>query len=933
MTVLRSRVVPKVQSQSTHKTLKKGEIEPATPVKALEPSSHQSPSTPNSSPLSETPYLKGFGPDSISSSGTIRRRSLRLASKSNSNLIVENVSVSNRKRYSRAAESSMDFDSESDYGNVKNESVVEQDRVLDWEAKKVRVSDQDCKAIRVSGELGVVIEGEQAEFKVDSVSRDLGNSGSTGSSSRWSNRIQSVTERKGKRKLGPNIDSLVSELWVEDEGGKGFLSLRSGMKIAKMEEINGDDGGALVGVGSDDGEKSVHKNEGEREWERERETGNLKGRRKSSRGEKGKGKLVNESLVSNIVDTVDLDLKTEAEISIGLGVSDTVRLLDAKKELKYQNADGSGNSVETRRRLSREEKGKEKVVGDGLSSDGIDGVNLELRLQTQNLMGDVISSSISLEDNVALQSERHVIETDTTIEKNHRRRRYKERKERCRDIARKNASRFAHFSSHEEEENYGTDEAEGEMPVRELDREIEDWPGPFSTAMKIIKDREMNMNVQQQNVSLDKSKSEPVIWSRRKDHQRECSKPLVPSLQELCMRILAKNADAITSLDCVPDVLRHKLSHLLCDSRRMNIHFLDLLVRGSPTEVRVRDCSWLTEEQFTRTFEMCDTNYLTVLQLDQCGRCMPDYILCDTLARSFNSLPALTTISLKGACRLSDAGLTALVSSAPALRSINLGQCSLLTSSGINILPDSLGSALRELYLDDCQSIDPMHILPALKKLEHLEVLSLAGIQTVCDDFIRKFVIARGLTMKELVLANCVNLTDSSLKVIAETCPGLCSLDLMNLCKLTDSSIGYLANGCREIQILKLCRNAFSDEAIAAFLETSGEFLKELSLNNVNKVGHNTAISLARCSKQLVSLDLSWCRNIADEAVGLIVDSCLSLKLLKLFGCTQITKVFLDGHSNPEVQMVGLKMTPLLEHLNVPDFLQGPLRYSPMSSV
>lgn len=145
-----------------------------------------------------------------------------------------------------------------------------------------------------------------------------------------------------------------------------------------------------------------------------------------------------------------------------------------------------------------------------------------------------------------------------------------------------------------------------------------------------------------------------------------------------------------------------------------------------------------------------------MLQLDQCGRCLPDYILFATLARSSNILPVLTTISLKGACRLSDVGLSSLLSSAPALRSINLGQCSLLTSVGISSIADSLGSVLRELYLDDCQSIDAILILPALSKLEHLEVLSLAGLQTVCDDFVSQFVSVRGHNLKELVLADCV---------------------------------------------------------------------------------------------------------------------------------------------------------------------------------
>ncbi|XP_062020112.1 F-box protein At3g58530-like [Rosa rugosa] len=89
-----------------------------------------------------------------------------------------------------------------------------------------------------------------------------------------------------------------------------------------------------------------------------------------------------------------------------------------------------------------------------------------------------------------------------------------------------------------------------------------------------------------------------------------------------------------------------------------------------------------------------------------------------------------------------------------------------------------------------------MLILPALEKFEHLEVLWLPGIENVSDDFIKKFITARGHNLKELILTDCINLTDSSVKVIAETCSGLCVLDLVNLNKLTDSTLGYLANGC-----------------------------------------------------------------------------------------------------------------------------------------
>ncbi|PON41287.1 Ankyrin repeat-containing protein [Parasponia andersonii] len=57
---------------------------------------------------------------------------------------------------------------------------------------------------------------------------------------------------------------------------------------------------------------------------------------------------------------------------------------------------------------------------------------------------------------------------------------------------------------------------------------------------------------------------------------------------------------------------------------------------------------------------------------------------------------------------------------------------------------------------------------------------------------------------------------------------------------------------------------------------------------------------LSGSSRKLHTLELSWCRNLTDKELGFIVDRCLSLKVLKLFGCTQITDVFLNGHLNSE---------------------------------
>ncbi|KAL2545152.1 uncharacterized protein Fot_14385 [Forsythia ovata] len=491
------------------------------------------------------------------------------------------------------------------------------------------------------------------------------------------------------------------------------------------------------------------------------------------------------------------------------------------------------------------------------------------------------------------------------------------------EVLRATVPEFARIHYLGEENGNKSSGLEQKSPTLEADENLGNSPCPFTDEVEMVRAQNKRQGAQQL-----------IKW---KPLEENCDHraPLVPSLMDLSLQALAENAEGIVSLELVPDMLNIRLTNLLCDMRKMDAHMLNLLVKGCPTVIRVKNCSWLTENQFRQMFWNCETKSLRVLQLDLCGQCMLDNAFTDALARPINSLLNLAIVSLRGACHLSDSGLKALVMSAPALLSINLGQCTLLTCAAISFIANSLRLILRELYIDDCPKLDAMHILPALKKFEHLEVLSVAGISTVSDQFIGEVILVCGQGIKELDLANCLKLTDHSLKIIGSTCTDLCSLNISNLHNLTDLGIEYLGNGCRSIQKLKLCHNGFSDEAMAAFLETSGGSLMELLVNNVRKVGPNTAFSLAKCSRQLLTLDISWCRQITNEALRLIVDGCSSLKLVKIFGCTQISDEFLNGHSNPLVRIIGFNLTPILGSLilgslSVNEAKDVFLRYSPL---
>ena len=57
--------------------------------------------------------------------------------------------------------------------------------------------------------------------------------------------------------------------------------------------------------------------------------------------------------------------------------------------------------------------------------------------------------------------------------------------------------------------------------------------------------------------------------------------------------------------------------------------------------------------------------------------------------------------------------------------------------------------------------------------------------------------------------------------------------------------------------------------------------------------------------ERLRELDVSFCRDVSNEALGLVADSCPGLRRLHLWGCTQASDTFLNGHGNHALQVLG----------------------------
>ncbi|KAM7256990.1 hypothetical protein ACFE04_012731 [Oxalis oulophora] len=166
----------------------------------------------------------------------------------------------------------------------------------------------------------------------------------------------------------------------------------------------------------------------------------------------------------------------------------------------------------------------------------------------------------------------------------------------------------------------------------------------------------------------------------------------VPSLLDLSCDVLAKNVEKLMSLKLVPDELRSKLSQAVSDYRKLDANFAELLVKGDPVEIRVRDGSYLKEEELLMIFSDFDAKWLTFLQLDLCGNALSDEGLRKIVIQSLGILPSLVKVSLRGAYRLTNRGLNLLAQSTPELQSLNLTESGLITNDGINNLTSYLAS-------------------------------------------------------------------------------------------------------------------------------------------------------------------------------------------------------------------------------------------------
>eukprot|EP00879_Flechtneria_rotunda_P026293 GHRR01028028.1.p1 GENE.GHRR01028028.1~~GHRR01028028.1.p1 ORF type:complete len:517 (+),score=163.65 GHRR01028028.1:303-1853(+) len=494
------------------------------------------------------------------------------------------------------------------------------------------------------------------------------------------------------------------------------------------------------------------------------------------------------------------------------------------------------------------------------------------------------------------------------------------------------AAHFAHFS----EENAQEDDNvhAGGNTARTL--------GPWSSAVELVNARQAA--AEQRNNKLLAATRQQVLdveWTPSRDPQLgpRAACP-VPALYDMAQHLLVRHIDAVTSLWGVPDSIRSRLAAAVCAQRKLSSEVAHLFGSDRPTELTLPDCTQLDPTAMLQLLGLLITGEGTVdpvaaeggglagpgkaekqqqpqqqpkqqqqlqqcrlerLELGHCGRGFTDGAAAALAAAG--PFQHLTVLRLGGAYKLTDQGILKVLEAAPMLKELAVPSASRLTGACLDRLP-AVAPQLCSLDLSNCRGLPGSALASVLGQLVNLNRLVLDGVPEV--DAAVLTAAGRCPSLKALSLAMCPQVNDAGLTALAavgragstRAHSGLEELGLDECSYVTDQGLLAVTHVCKRLRVLSLKRCArLTDEAIAAVADKGT--LEVLSVNAVHNIGLATIQALASsCKETLQELDISFCRGVPEGALGQLVDKCERLERLKLYGCSQLTKRFLHGHSN-----------------------------------
>ena len=367
----------------------------------------------------------------------------------------------------------------------------------------------------------------------------------------------------------------------------------------------------------------------------------------------------------------------------------------------------------------------------------------------------------------------------------------------------------------------------------------------------------------------------------------------IPTLVDLVSKCVASHSTHIDSFGRLPDEVLHKLAAYFCSQKRFDGKALQLFTQDEAMmDLRIPDCSLLEESIFLQCLqkeivqeEVQHPAFLLPtlrhLELGFSGRCISDRIV-HALGPSWSSL---TTLKLNGCYRLTDTGIENVFHQCQQLHVFHISCNQKISKRSIDAI--CTAPYLVDVAIEDCPHLVEKDLESLTTLLPQLQSLSLVQLPHFSDNLLLQCSTATLLSLQHLRLSNCPNITPSVLSTFLSKCLHVESIDLSNMPEAVNDATLSSLSACTSLKSLSLRGCTAVTDTGLAYITTCE--LRHLNVSHLSGVSNASLESLLQNSLELESLNVSFCRGVTDAGLGRLTDTCVGLKELTLWGCTQVS--------------------------------------------
>ncbi|KAM3869969.1 F-box and leucine-rich repeat protein 13 [Diretmus argenteus] len=289
--------------------------------------------------------------------------------------------------------------------------------------------------------------------------------------------------------------------------------------------------------------------------------------------------------------------------------------------------------------------------------------------------------------------------------------------------------------------------------------------------------------------------------------------------------------------------------------------------------------------------------------------------LSDIAVKAIAEVAKLNTFSTEGNDHLTDVSWKALCRSSPGLRRLHAADCPRMTNASLKsmaklknlqyldishcrkvgdtgmqyLTEGSSATKLRELNVSHCShihDISVMRIAQRLCKLNHLnlsycESLTDSGLEWLSGSSISSLDISgcniqdqglgavEGIHLKNVVLAECVYITDIGIKKFCKRMTDLEHVDVSHCVTLSDEAIKAISFYCSGLVTLKMSGCPKMTDMAVQYLTGSARYLRELDVSGCVLLTDRTVRHVERSCPPLSSITMAYCSNISNKLATL----------------------------------------------------------------